>query len=150
MLTCLASTVTSCSDTFDSLSIGLCFCALRHLSAGEKEEEVKRVAVAMTAKVQGSTAELNGQYVGNALYGLQRMFSDSPELQALLSALTAKIQGSTAVLDRQTICNALYGLQRMSSDSPEVRALLSALTAKIRDNTVELDRQAAGNALYGL
>ena len=69
---------------------------------------------ALTAKLSDSTAELGGQAVGNALFGLQRMSSDVPEVRAMLTALTAKIQGSTAELDGQAIGNALFGLQSMT------------------------------------
>jgi hypothetical protein len=70
---------------------------------------------------------LDGQEVGNALYGLQCMRSDSAEVRSLVSALAPKVASCSESLDGQAVGNALYGLQGMRSDSAEVRSLMIAL-----------------------
>jgi hypothetical protein len=88
--------------------------------------------------------------VGNALYGLQGMSSDSSEVRAIVSALALKVQGCRGELNGQNVGNALYGLQGMSSDSSEVLAIVSALASKVQGCREQLNGQEVGNALYGL
>jgi len=93
---------------------------------------------------------LDAQAVGNALFGLQRMKSNSPEVRALVQAMAKKLQEEKVILDSEGIGSALYGLHRMSSDVPQVRALLSALTGCIEISEVYLSGQGIADSLYGL
>lgn len=43
-------------------------------------EQVRAVVNAITTKIQSSCLEMNAQELGNALYGLQDMTSDYPEV----------------------------------------------------------------------
>ena len=65
----------------------------------------------LVRKVNESTAELDSQGVGNALFGLQGMSSDVPEVRQLVGVLVRKVDELTAELDAQGVGNALYGLQ---------------------------------------
>jgi hypothetical protein len=150
MLSCLANALTSCTDKFVGQNVGQCIYALRHISARQNEEELKRVLVALTVKVWASTETLSAQNIGNLLYGLQHISSESFELRAMLTALTVKVQSSREALKAQELGNALYGLQSMNSHSVEVCALLSALTPKVRDCREALNAQHIGNLFYGL
>ena len=82
--------------------------------------------------VEACKESLGAQAVGNALYGLQGMSSDRPEVLELLSALPGNLVGSNESLAAHAVGNALYGLQGMSSDRPEVLRLLSALADKVK------------------
>ena len=76
--------------------------------------------------VKTCTEPLTAQAVGNMLYGLQDMKSDSLKERALLRELLRLVKTCTK-LDAQNLGNMLYGLQDMKSDCPEVRALLREL-----------------------
>ena len=129
------------------VNIGRALYGLRKLPA---EAPVLVVLSEIINKINASRAELNGQAIGNALYGLQGMDSSHTEVRQLLKALTTKINASRAELNGQEIGNALYGLQGMDSSHQEVRQLLKALNTKINASRAELNGQAIGNALYGL
>jgi len=104
----------------------------------------------LSVKISQSNEILNGQEIGNALYGLQGMSSNEKAVLNLLSALSVKISQSKELLRAQEIGNALYGLQKMSSNENEVLGLISALTVKISQSKDILKAQEIGNALYGL
>ena len=44
--------------------------------------KVRAVVNAITTKIQSSCLEMNAQELGNALYGLQNMTSDYPEVSS--------------------------------------------------------------------
>jgi hypothetical protein len=67
--------------------------------------------------------------VGNSLYGLQGMSSDSSEVRAMLSALVPKVESCREALDAQHVGNSLYGLQGMG-EGDEHTALLNYLYDK--------------------
>jgi len=94
--------------------------------------------------------DLKAQEVGNALYGLQGMSSDSEEVRNLLRSLVPKVISCKGLFNAQAVGNALYGLQGMSSDVVEVRDLLRALVPNVISCKEDLKAQAVGNALYGL
>ena len=81
--------------------------------------------------IQRSTDAMGAQGVGNALYGLNLMKSDGPQMQRLLRVLTEKMKSCDDRLKEQAVGNALYGLQKMSSDAVEVKELLRVLTKMI-------------------
>jgi len=93
---------------------------------------------------------LSAQAVGAALYGLQKLSSDSLEVRSLVAALSEKVEISTQGLDAQAIGNGLFGLQCMKSNCPEVRALVQAIATKMVALKVEMDSKGIGSALYGL
>ena len=74
----------------------------------------------LTEKIKLSKGLLDAQAIGNALYGLQGMSSDSKEVRGMLVVLTEKMKLSKELLNAQEIGNALYGLQGMSSEVKEV------------------------------
>ena len=94
------------------------------------------------------TAILRARYVGDALYGLQRL-GDSKEARQLVAALTPKVQDCREELDAQAVGNALYGLQRLC-DSEEVRQLLAALTPKVQQCREELKKHDISYAISQL
>jgi hypothetical protein len=112
--------------------------------------EVRMLLSVLTEKLNDSSAIMDSQAIGNALYGIQSMSSDAPEVRALLIALTAKVKDTKEVLSPQHISNSLYGLQFMGSEHPEVRGLLRVLTVKMRECSERFTPHAIGNVLYGL
>ena len=105
---------------------------------------------ALSGQAQRCNELLNGQEVGNALYGLQGMSSDSADVRSLVRALSGQVQRCNEPLNGQEVGNALYGLQGMSSDNADVRSLVRALSGQMQRCNEPLDEQAVGNALYGL
>ncbi|KAK3235108.1 hypothetical protein CYMTET_54675 [Cymbomonas tetramitiformis] len=89
-------------------------------------------------------------HISMALYALQSLGSNEPNVKALLRALAPKVKDCKEELSAQAVGNALYGLQGMGSKEPEVKAMLRALTPKVKDCKEKLSAQAVGNALYGL
>ena len=61
-------------------------------------------------KVESCSDALKAQSVGNALYGLQKMSSDSAEVRSLLLALVPKVESCSEALKAQNVGNALYGI----------------------------------------
>lgn len=51
----------------------------------------------------------DAQAIGNSLFGLQRMKSNSPEVRALVQALTTKIVNLKVPMDSPGIGAAIYG-----------------------------------------
>jgi hypothetical protein len=101
-------------------------------------------------KILESPVQLSSRAIGNALYGLQEITSDTSGAIELCAALATKISLFNGDLNGQDIGIGLYGLQGMSADSPEVRRLVAVLAEKISKSESELDAQALSNALYGL
>lgn len=117
----------------------------------DKPAYVKNFLKVLTQKVIAeNNFILDGQGVGNSLYGLQRMSCESSELKALLCELRHHVEHCTSELKSQEIGNALYGLQNMSSDSKEVRGLLNALADRVKSCPEQLSAQTIGNSLYSL
>lgn len=101
-------------------------------------------------KISESSASLTSRAIGNALYGLQDITSDTDGAPALCAALADKIEQFDGDLNGQDIGIGMYGLQGMSAEVPEVRRLIDAMATKISRSISELDSQATSNALYGL
>ena len=75
---------------------------------------------------------MNGQAIGNALYGLKCMSSAELEVRQVLKALLNKISESEDLIQGQNIGNALYGLKGMSSKDAEVRGTTMGGSRKAR------------------
>lgn len=118
----------------------------------ESQDHVKKFLKILTKKVFSSSNRvvLDGQGVGNCLYGLQRMTCESDEVKGLVKELMHHVQHCTSQLKSQEVGNALYGLQNMSSAHREVRGLLLALARRVSGCNEALSAQAIGNSLYGL
>ena len=76
-----------------------------------KEVEVRELLGALSSKISESKEMLDGQEIGNALYGLQGMSSEEVEVREVLRALSSKILESKEMLGWRSIGYALYGLQ---------------------------------------
>ena len=111
---------------------------------------VRALLSALTPKVATAREDLNGQALGNSLYGLQGMSSREQEVRTLLTVLAQKVIHTREALKAQEVGNALYGLKRMSSDVLEVRQLIDALVPKVANSAEILDAQAIGNSFYGM
>lgn len=117
----------------------------------DKPEHMKKILKVLTQKISGdSYMLLDGQGVGNSLYGLQNMTGESTELRALLSELRHHVKHCTRELKSQEIGNALYGLHNMSSDIKEVRDILHSLADRVLKCPEELSAQTVGNSVYSL
>merc|ERR1712193_254448 len=75
-------------EELDSQAVGNALYGLQRLG---DSEEVRKLIVALTPKIQQCREELNSQHVGNALYGLQRL-GNSEEVRELVAVLTPKVQ----------------------------------------------------------
>lgn len=100
---------------------------------------------------------IDGQCMGNMLYGLHSMSSRHNGVRNVLSAIAKKLEESASevlMLRGQAIGNALYGLQGMKSSEVEVRRLVTVMNGLIHREMaageVYLTGQEIGNALYGL
>ncbi len=82
---------------------------------------------------------LGAQAVGNMLYGLKGMKSDSPEVIDLLTELTQLVKTCTEPLNSQEVSMMLNGLQGMSSDCSEVIDLLRELTQSVKSSEPQTD-----------
>ncbi|KAJ1430676.1 hypothetical protein B484DRAFT_448754 [Ochromonadaceae sp. CCMP2298] len=97
-----------------------------------------------------STAPLSSRSIGNALYGLNKITSDTAGAPQLCGSLSLKITQFKGDLTGQDIGIGVYGLQGMNADVPQVRKLVRILAQKIAASESELDEQSLSNALYGL
>ena len=111
---------------------------------------VEAVLTALAPKIQECNAELTGQEIGNALYGLQGMDGTSPGARAVLAALEEKINNSSAELSGQSIGNALYGLQGMRSDLASVKSILVAMRSRLSITDIDMTCQNIVMSLFGL
>lgn len=102
----------------------------------------------LSEKIAASRGELNGQSIGNALYGLQRMDGNVVP-RALFQTLAGKVSASSYEFKPQEIGNALYGLQRMD-ENVVPGELIQALAEKTLAIRQELDGQSIASGLYGL
>jgi hypothetical protein len=93
----------------------------------DKDEAVVHLIKVIAKKVRKSKVILGAQAVGNMLYGLKGMKSDSLEVIDLLTELTKLVKTCTEPLNAQEVSMMLNGLQGMSSDCPEVIDLLREL-----------------------
>ena len=59
-----------------------------------KHEEVRALLSELRGKIKESRAELTGQNIRNALYGIQHMSSEHEEVRELLSVLLSVIAKS--------------------------------------------------------
>lgn len=94
---------------------------------------------------------LRGQDISNAIYGLQGMNGQQPEVRELMAALVYRltvVHHPKLALTAQDVGMSLYGLNKMSCQVPEALQLLERLQPHLYG--VQLDHQAVGNALYGL
>ena len=69
---------------------------------------------------------MDAQAVGNALYGLQGMSSDSAEVRGLISVLGAKVKGYRDDLNAQAVGNALYGIMNLTG-SPCLESVVDTI-----------------------
>ena len=94
----------------------------------DKDKAVVYLITVITKKVRKSKVILGAQAVGNMLYGLKGMKSDSLEVRALLTELTQLVQTCIEPLEAKNVGIILYGLKGMKSNCPEVIALLRELS----------------------
>jgi very-short-patch-repair endonuclease len=110
---------------------------------------LREFLAALAPIVHQSQETLNGQEFASALYGLQSMRSDVPEVAAVLAALP-RLVTDRASLSCQGAGMALYGLQNMQSSTPEVRAILELLAPRIAACEEAFRSQVVGMCGYGL
>ena len=131
------------------IALSRCIYGLKSIEKNSQQDFLPLIA-ALTSKVRASRDRLDAQGIGNMLYGLQNLRSETREVLLLVSALVGGIQLCQELLSAQEVGNALYGLQNMSSNEKEVLQLLSVLASKVQSCQEPLSAQAVGNALYGL
>ena len=90
----------------DIISFSKCLYALKVY----KFNEVKNILPILESQCSKLKQPFGRQAVGNTLYGLQNMNSDSSEVRSVLRELSKKIAECTEPLDAQEVSNALYGI----------------------------------------
>ena len=97
---------------------------------------------------------LDGQAVGNALYGLKCMSSEEEQVRNMLASITIQIAKCKESLRVSEKAMALFGLQNMSSEHVEVLELLKVLTkqfypssATMSSSSVEHEHEHNGEIL---
>ncbi len=92
---------------------------------------LKKLA-ALTPKIKASSAKLNAQAMGNALYGLQGMDTGSQVVQALLQELSTKITKCDRDGDNWPFyMQAVSGLIKMSFQQNILNALVKSIIFKL-------------------
>jgi hypothetical protein len=105
---------------------------------GEETKKLLSLVAMMAGKCLGA---FKARGMGNALYGLKEMSSDSVEVRSVLAVLAVKIEKSDSQKKMQYIevTHALRGMAKMSTDCDEVKAVLKALVPIIEKNKDTLD-----------
>ena len=143
----LASKIGLCKDALSAKEIGMSLYGLKDFTSSSKE--MKGLLRALTAKIRGSPTLLDGQAIGNCLYGLQNMCDAEGEsvVRQLRAVLVERISASqTARLSAQHVGNALLGCKNID----RAAELLQALNPLVESCTEPLNPQEMSNALYGL
>jgi hypothetical protein len=60
--------------------------------------------LALAPRVESRTEALSAQHVGNALYSMEKMSTDSAEVRAMLLALVPRVESCKETLDGQHVC----------------------------------------------
>lgn len=156
---------------FDEQSIGSSLYAMQHYDCSDESLRpyLDVIGVKLDKLISSSShvLHLNGQALGNAIYGMNKWTGNNPESQRILSALSMLIEKSIEArkleglppisMNAQEMGTALWGLQSMSSSSPLVKRLVSALADCVHfvpplecGGRNQLRSQNIGMALYGL
>jgi len=102
---------------------------------------VRSLISALARKTTACHAELSPQELGNALYGLQGMSSEWPEVRDVVIALTRRAETLRDPLSEQAVGMALYGLQAMPDECEAVRTLVTVLARLSEDDRHEASRE---------
>mmetsp|Transcript_29096 Transcript_29096/g.27887 ORF Transcript_29096/g.27887 Transcript_29096/m.27887 type:complete len:359 (+) Transcript_29096:41-1117(+) len=107
---------------------------------GEETKKLLSLVALMTGKCLGA---FKARGMGNALFGLKEMSSDSVEVRSVLAVLAEKIEKSNSQRKMQyhEVQYALRGMAKMSTDCDEVKAVLRALVPIIEKNKEILDHK---------
>lgn len=138
---------------------------------------LRRILKLLAQDLTLSTQPLDSIAVGNGLFGLQNMTTQSETVREVLKAFSIAMgrengNGGILPLDAQAVGNAFYGLQGMDNDFIETQMVLNELNKRmdfihlnthinekglnqnknneINENRYELSGQEIGNALWGL
>ena len=98
---------------------------------GCDSEAVQDFLAALAPIIERSPELLGGQEFATAIYGLQGMRSDVPEVADVLRTIPPLVT-DRAMLSQQGVAMVLYGMQNMQSSHPEVRNILALLEPRIR------------------
>eukprot|EP00435_Cladocopium_sp_Y103_P018465 s3254_g4.t1 len=104
--------------------------ALYGLQGMGDSSELRELLRVLTPLVDAAR-DLDGQAIGNALYGLQSMKSDVLEVRELLEVLARKVTAFDGKLTEQEASNALYGLQFMDPQLDPVKDILAVLSSQV-------------------
>lgn len=164
VLHALAPQIHASVEAFNPQNVGNSLYGLQNMSStatlrltsdsGEVPESeypnaVDEVIVALTSKIAKCSEPLNAQHLGNALYGLQNLSSNSI-VRGLLSALIPLLNSCEEAVKPHHIDNALYGLKNMSCEHREVRRILELLSIKIQSCSDTWLSTNIARAVYGL
>ena len=121
----LAEKIKRSKATLRSQHIGRSLVGLQRFSA--ESVEVRYLVKQLTQRIKESDrTKMTAPALSDALFGLQGMRSDIPEVQELLGELAKKVSSTAAGLNTQQLGRALFGLQvRGLLSSPVLFPLLS-------------------------
>jgi hypothetical protein len=103
----------------------------------------------LQGKVPQGIHRLDGQAIGNAVYGIQSI-GDAAEVQQLLEALVFHLDRVRNPLTAQEVRNALYGLKSQFGSTLGVRRFCSSMAVQMKRCVDEFRPQDIANALVGL
>jgi hypothetical protein len=114
------------SDTeLNAQTASMAFLGLQGLSS--TSAAVRHVIEALTHRI----VYLDAQGVGNILYSLRYMTSESKEIRSLLARLAPLINTVSETFRPQELANALWGLQGMDSNVIEVQQIVISLAKQL-------------------
>jgi hypothetical protein len=103
----------------------------------------------LQGKVPQRSHSLDGQAIGNAVYGIQSI-GDAAEVQQLLEALAFHLDRVRDPLTAQQVVNALYGLQSQCGSTPGVRRFCASMAVQMKRCVDDLRPQFIADVLFGL
>jgi hypothetical protein len=149
--------VNSLSEPIDIITFGSAMYSLHSMSSDVIEVRQLLIALCERLTPEMPVTEDSSTYTRSllaALYGMQCMDSENPDVRKVLTLLTCRLQlCEPSNITAQGFGSAIYGMQLMtcSVDHPETEALFRVLYEKVSTNSKELiDIRAIGSALFGL
>jgi hypothetical protein len=116
-------------------------------------DEVRRFLISVIERSKDYRIEdvdITTTDLSRALYGLNLMTSDSPEIRQILSIFINVLPKLSGKLSGPELAKCLYGLRSMTSDSAEMSKLLTIFANEISTSQEEFSAPVLGTLFYGL
>jgi hypothetical protein len=96
-------------------------------------ENTKRFIRLTWKKVMDSTIDMDDSDLCPAIYSLQTVNANLPEVRQFIQFFADAMNNSSGEFSSKTLCSAIFGLKKMKAH-PEVRALVAAITRKVKES----------------